>query len=194
MGTLTDVIRFALDAYGEARRKDGAPLIFHAMEAANIAATLTQDMEVMAAAMLHDAVEDTQTELSQIRARFGDRVAHLVDAETENKYRHLPPAVSWRRRKEETIARLRAAEDRDTQIVFLGDKLSNMRSFYRYKCQYGNAFWTGFNQKDPAEHHWYYRTIAQELTELKNTPAWREYDWLIRQVFEEDSLPDAPQA
>lgn len=186
MGLLTDAMAFAAAAHGEARRKgDGVPAILHAMEAAVVAASLTQDEEVLAAAVLHDTVEDAGADLGDIRARFGPRVAALVGAESEDKMRHLPPGRSWRARKEAAIAGLLAAEDPGVAVVTLGDKLSNLRSLYRCKEEKGAAMWDAFHQKDPAQHHWYYRTIAGALSPLARTAAWREYDWLIRQVFEE---------
>ena len=76
--------------------------------------------------------------------------------------------------------------------VVLGDKLSNMRAFYRGKLKLGPKMWELFNQKDPRQHHWYYRSIACALESLADTPAWREYDWLIGQVFEEGDEGPSP--
>lgn len=187
MGRLTDAMNFAIAAHGEVRRKgDGLPAVLHAMEAAAVAASLTSDEEVLAAAVLHDTVEDAGVDLEDIRARFGERVAGLVWAESEDKMRGLPPEESWRARKEAAIARLRDAQDPGVAMVALGDKLSNLRSFYRAREEKGEAMWQAFHQKDPRQHHWYYRTIAGILSPLAATAAWREYDWLIRQVFEEE--------
>lgn len=186
MGILTEAMCFAVDAHGEERRKgDGTPMVLHAMEAAAIAATLTGDDEVIAAAVLHDTVEDAHVKPEEIESRFGQRVAWLVSVETEDKHRDQPAAKTWRARKEETLARLGASPDRAVAIVVLSDKLSNMRSFYRGVCVQGNAFFDRFNQKDPQAHHWYYRAIADALSQLADTPAWREYDFLIKRVFGE---------
>ena len=186
MELLSEAMTFAIAAHGETLRKgDGTPAILHAMEAAAIAATLTGDKEVLAAAVLHDTVEDAGADLEDIRARFGNRVAALVGAETEDKMRHLPAAQSWRGRKEAAVARLKAAEDPGVAMVTLGDKLSNMRSLLRSKEEKGAAMWDAFHQKDPQQHHWYYREIAGALSALAHTAAWREYDWLIRKVFED---------
>lgn len=100
MGRLTDAMNFAIAAHGEVRRKgDGLPAVLHAMEAAAVVASLTSDEEVLAAAVLHDTVEDAGVDLEDIRARFGERVAGLVWAESEDKMRGLPPEESWRARK-----------------------------------------------------------------------------------------------
>lgn len=195
MELLNDAMTFAIAAHGGALRKgDGSPAILHAMEAAAVAATLTDDAEVLAAAVLHDTVEDAGADLEELRARFGPRVAALVGAETEDKMRHLPPAASWRARKEAAIQRLRRAEDPGVAVVTLGDKLSNLRSFYRNKERQGSAMWAHFHQTDPEEHHWYYRTIADVLSPLAASAAWREYDWLIRKVFEENEDESASSA
>ena len=70
MGLLAEAMTFAIAAHGETRRKgDGSPAILHAMEAAAVAATLTADQEVLAAAVLHDTVEDAGADLEEIRAR-----------------------------------------------------------------------------------------------------------------------------
>lgn len=186
MSLLTQAMAFAVAAHGDTLRKgDGSPAILHAMEAAAVAASLTGDQEVLAAAVLHDTVEDTGADLAEIRTRFGGRVAELVGADTEDKMRDLPPDQTWRRRKEQTIAHLKMAEDPGVAIVTLGDKLSNMRALYRQKRERGSAVWESFHQKDPEQHHWYYRTIAQAMWTLSDTAAWQEYDWLIRQVFDE---------
>ena len=124
-------------------------------------------------------------DLEEIRARFGDRVAALVGAETEDKMRSVPPGQSWKARKEAAIAGLRGAKDPGVAIIALGDKLSNMRALYRSRGQKGEAMWEAFHQRDPEQHHWYYRTIAGVLAPLADTAAWQEFDWLIGQVFEE---------
>lgn len=189
MGLLTDAMNFAIAAHGDTLRKgDGLPAILHAMEAAVVAASVTGEEEVLAAAVLHDTVEDAGVTPEEIRARFGERVAALVRAETEDKMRHLPPSASWRARKEATIERMRDGTDPGAACITLGDKLSNMRSFYRIKQRKGASMWEGFNQQDPKQHHWYYRTIADVLSNLSDTAAWQEYDWLIREVFEEDRV------
>ena len=140
MGRLTDAMNFAIAAHGEVRRKgDSLPAVLHAMEAAAVAASLTSDEEVLAAAVLHDTVEDAGVDLEDIRARFGERVAGLVWAESEDKMRGLPPEESWRARKEAAIARLRDARDPGVAMVALGDKLSNLRSFYRAREEKGEA-------------------------------------------------------
>ncbi len=186
MELVSRAIIFAVKAHdGMRRKRSDTPYILHPMEAAAIVGSLTAEQEVIAAAALHDVVEDTSITLDGIAAEFGPRVAALVAAETENKRPGIPPEQSWRQRKEEAIAFLRSGADRDAKMIFLGDKLANMRSIYQQWSQVGDAVWQGFHQTDPAQHAWYYRAIAEATRELEDSPAWREYDALIRIVFEE---------
>ena len=86
---------FAVKAHaGTERRGKGFPYIVHPMEAVAIAATITSDQEILAAAALHDTVEDTDVTIDQIRCEFGDRVASLVKAETDVVFENRPEEES----------------------------------------------------------------------------------------------------
>ena len=178
--TLLDrAIRFAVAAHsGVERRGKGFPYIVHPMEAMAIAATMTPDQEILAAAALHDVVEDTDVTLDDLRSRFGDRVAQLVDTESD----HFKDDLDWRARKEDSLKRLRGAT-RDEKIVALGDKLSNMRAIARDYAVQGDALWNLFHVNDPREHEWHYRGLADALRDLKDTFAFQEFETLINQVF-----------
>ena len=76
MSLFDDAARFAVDAHaGMLRKGDAIPYVLHPFEVASIAATITTDEEVLAAALLHDTVEDADASLDRIRELFGDRVA-----------------------------------------------------------------------------------------------------------------------
>ena len=86
MTKLDHAIKFATDAHaGQKRKMTNTPYILHPLEAAAIVASITTDEDVICAAVLHDTVEDTDVKAETIRSEFGDRVAELVSAETENK-------------------------------------------------------------------------------------------------------------
>ncbi len=174
---------FAVKAHaGTERRGKGFPYIIHPMEAAEIVSTITSDPELLAAAILHDVVEDTGTTVEDLRAAFGDRIADLVASESDTFQEGLSEAESWHGRKEEGIRRLRTAS-RDAKIVALGDKLSNMRAIARDYSLKGDAFWSLFHVSDPREHAWRYRGLADALRELEDTFAFQEFERLINQVF-----------
>ena len=106
------------------------------MEVASIIVSLTTDVNVMIVGLLHDVVEDAGVLPEEVREKFGDRVAELVASETENKRPDRPAAETWRLRKEESLVELAAAQDNGIKILWLGDKLSNIRSLYAdYKEQ-----------------------------------------------------------
>lgn len=181
---LDRAVLFATRAHSNnIRKKDGAPYILHPMEVASIAGSITTDEEVLAAALLHDTVEDAGVTLEQIRAQFGNRVAALVASETEDKHRDRSPAETWRQRKEESLAALRSAEDPGVRVLWLSDKLANMRSFARQYEREGDGLWKGYNQSDPAQQAWYYKTVEALTSSLKDTDAWKQLHTLNARVF-----------
>ena len=185
MELVSEAIVFAVKAHDGMRRKKGnSPYILHPMEAAVIVGTMTDDQSLIAAAALHDVVEDADISMEEIEERFGARVRELVQSETEDKRADLPPTETWRVRKEESLTVLKNTEDIGVLMVWLGDKLANMRAIYRDFKVEGNAMWQRFNQKDVAEQAWYYRSIASLTERLSDTSAWLEYKTLTELVFE----------
>ena len=182
--TLLDrAIVFAVKAHaGTERRGKGFPYIVHPMEAVEIVATITPDQELLAAAALHDTVEDTNVTIEQIRAEFGDRIASLVGAETDLVIEGQSEQDSWHDRKRAAIDRLSKAS-RDAKIVAMGDKLSNMRAIARDYAVQGDALWSLFHATDPKDHEWHYRGLADALRELKDTFAFHVFEYLINKVF-----------
>lgn len=184
MELVSEAIAFAVKAHdGMRRKKSNAPYILHPMEAAVIVGTMTDDQNLIAAAALHDVVEDAEISIVEIEEKFGKRVRELVESETEDKRADLPPAETWRIRKEESLKLLKNTDDIGVLMVWLGDKLANMRSLYRdFKIE-GNDMWQRFNQKDASEQAWYYRSIVDFTERLSNTSAWLEYKTLTELVF-----------
>ena len=180
---LDRAIIFAVKAHsGTERRGKGYPYIVHPLEAVEIVATMTKDQELLAAAALHDTVEDTDVTIEQIRAEFGDRVAELVASESDEMPAGVSEEDSWHSRKQAAIDRL-AIAGREAKMVALGDKLSNMRAIARDYAVQGDDLWNLFHVKDPKEHEWHYRGLAEALKELDGTIAYQEFLKLINQVF-----------
>lgn len=179
-------IVFATRAHsGTYRKGTNIPYIVHPIEAAAIVATITDDPDMIAAAVLHDVVEDTDATVDEIRLFFNDRIADLVEAESEDKRKDRPAQETWMVRKMETLEFLRNEADRDAKILALADKLSNMRAIHRDQNTIGDKLWERFNEKDKSKHGWMYRQVAIALSELSDTFAWQEYDELVRKTFEE---------
>ena len=184
MNKTEKAILFATKAHaGSFRKGKTKPYILHPLEAMPTVADMTVDEEVLAAAVLHDTVEDTNTSAAEIKREFGDRVASLVASESEDKREDRPAEETWKTRKQETLDHLEGASH-EVKLICLGDKLSNMREIYRDYVRLGDDLWQRFNQKDKIQHCWYYSGIYSILqAEFGDVPAIREYAELLEKVF-----------
>jgi guanosine-3',5'-bis(diphosphate) 3'-pyrophosphohydrolase len=125
-----------LRAYAAARqahagqvRRTGDPYITHPLAVAHILAGYGLDAQTIAAALLHDALEDTDLSLDQVRADFGDTVAELIDGVTKLdrvSYGNLEEAQAA------TIRKMVIAMARDVRVLLikLADRLHNVRTLY----------------------------------------------------------------
>ena len=166
MNLLEEAIIYATIMHqGKVRKFGGSPYILHPLEVAQILSTMTDDDEVITAGILHDIVEDTDGTLMEIEKRFGERVAQLVDYESENEYPAEERKDTWKRRKEEALQGLKNNGDVGLRMLWLADKLSNIRSLAGNYSEKGEAVWQELHQDDPAMNRWYYKSVA-EIVEL----------------------------
>ena len=181
MNILEEAIIYATILHqGKVRKLDGSPYILHPLEVSQILSTMTDDEEVITAGILHDIVEDTDGTLAEIEKRFGERVAELVASESEEKKSGKASRMSWKRRKEESLKALKNSKDMGTKMLWLADKLANIRSLAGLYSEKGEAVWQEFNEPDPDEQRWYYSSTAEILElELNKTAAFKE---LIKHV------------
>lgn len=174
-GILADAVAFAAKAHaGQVRKGTKTPYIVHPMEAAAVAATMTDDPVVLAAAVLHDVLEDTDCTADDVRRLFGPEVLALIEGDTEDKRADRPAAETWETRKQETVDYVKNRATVREKMIVLADKLSNLRAIYRDLSAMGPALWERFNQKDPAKHKWYYTAVIGACAELSGTEAFRE--------------------
>ena len=185
MTLVSDAMIFAACAHdGMLRKGTNVPYIVHPVEVAAIASTLTDDPEILAAAVLHDVIEDCGVSGQELAQRFGARVAELVLSETQECCGD--PRLTWEARKRAAIAHI-AAGDHASKVIALSDKLSNMRAIRRDFERDRERMFARFHQHDKRRHAWYYRSCASLLKdELGDTDAWRELNEHIRHVFTED--------
>ncbi|MCR4841883.1 MAG: HD domain-containing protein [Eubacterium sp.] len=177
-------LQFAAVAHkGQLRKGGRIPYFAHVLEASGIVHKISDEAELIAAAALHDVVEDAGVTVDELRERFGDHVADLVASVSENKRSHLPAAETWEIRKKEALEALREA-GLETKTLVLGDKLSNMRSCKRDHDVEGDAMWEKFNCKDKRMQKRYYHDVLDALGELSDTYAYKELKTLIDDVFE----------
>ena len=181
---VSEAIAFSTKAHdGMRRRKSELPYILHPMEVGVIVGTMTDNQEAIAAGILHDVVEDAGVTIEEIGDKFGARVMELVASETENKREELPPEQTWRIRKEESIEKLRTTNDIEVLMLWIGDKLSNIRAIYRDYLIEGDALWKKFHQSDVSVQAWYYRSILKYTERLSGTLAWVEYKTIVEKIF-----------
>jgi len=160
---------------GKTRKLHNIPYILHPMEVAQILATLTEDEEIITAGILHDIVEDTDGSMEEIESRFGKRVAALVSSESEPKYPGENKTATWKRRKDESLQVLQNSKDIGVKMLWLADKLANLRSIAQSYSEQGEELWKKLNQPDPKMHQWYYKTIAETVElSLNKTGAFKE--------------------
>ena len=146
----------------------------------------------MAAAALHDTIEDTDITYDELREAFGERVAKLVHEESDQLNGEVftggaNESETWHARKQAAINRL-AASSHDAKIVAMGDKLSNMRIIARDYSVIGDELWKRFHVDDPQEHAWHYYGLMQSLSAVSDTAAFQEFATLVKQVFADKIL------
>lgn len=126
--TLARAYEFAAHAHRLQRRKgpQGAdyPYMNHLCEVTALAAEATSDIDVLVAAALHDVVEDRHATLDELRARFGDRAAHFVEALTDKPEWDLLTTAERKRLQAEALE----AKCDGAKIVKLADQISNLRA------------------------------------------------------------------
>ena len=125
MGLVLRAARFAAWKHRDQRRKGrgAVPYINHPLDLAHVLwfEGGVTDPVVLAAALLHDTLEDTQTALQELQGEFGERVAAIVMEVTDE------PTINWRARKKLQISRARLASVEAKQVK-LADKICNLRS------------------------------------------------------------------
>ena len=185
---IEEAICFAAEAHkGSVRKGNKLPYIIHPIETMMLTARMTGDNDVIAAAALHDVVEDTKYTIEDMREKFGERIAGFIDMESENKREGIPKKDSWKVRKQESLEH-EANASREAKLVMLADKISNMRSTLHDYREKGEEIWLKFNMKDPKEQEWYYRGVGNVLAELSDLPEYKEYISIVNEVFAKKRL------
>ena len=142
---------------GHVRKVTEIPYISHLLAVTSIALEYGADEDEAIAALLHDAVEDAggQPRLEDIRLRFGDRVAEIVDGCTDTDVTPKPP---WKERKEVYIAHLAQASP-SVLLVSCSDKLHNARAIVADFRGLGDSLWSRFRGGQEGT-LWYYRALV----------------------------------
>ena len=86
---INDAISFAINVHRNQYRKSGEPYYYHLIEVAKILTEIKLDNSSIASGLLHDSIEDTNTSLDEIKDKFGNEIANLVNGSTKIKYTAL---------------------------------------------------------------------------------------------------------
>jgi (p)ppGpp synthase/HD superfamily hydrolase len=157
-----DALDLALEAHAhQVRKGTGVPYVSHLLQVVGIALEHGADEDVAIAAVLHDAVEDTPVTVGELRERFGERVATIVDGCSDAEGPGQKPP--WKERKLRYLEHLRHA-DADASLVSGADKLHNARSILADLRTLGPALWDRFNASRD-EILWYYGEIVKALAD-----------------------------
>jgi len=177
---LDAALTFAACAHAVQKRKStDVPYIVHPVGVMLVLLESGEaDPELLAAALLHDTVEDTGVTLAQLREQFGARVAEIVEGCSEPDKR-----APWEERKQHTVNYLKTAP-RAIQLVSAADKLHNLRSMAADHAELGDALWARF-KRGRTEIAWYYQAVTASLKEgeLRAHPLIRELDRAVESFF-----------
>ena len=151
-------MRIAAKAHRHHHRKGSdLPYLTHPAHAAMILLRAgIHDDEILAAALLHDVVEDTDHTLERLAADFPPKVVQLVAAMTERKHDPDGRKRSWQERKDDHLRHI-AAEPWEARAIVLADKLHNLGSMV-VDLEGGADLWSRFNAP-PDRILWYHREM-----------------------------------
>ena len=178
MNTIEKAFQFALNKHeGQYRKGTNIPYITHPFAVAMILKHHEYSDDVVAAGLLHDTLEDTETTEQEVMEQFGETVLELVRGASEED-----KTLSWEERKRHTIETL-PLNNMDQLAVIVADKLHNLRSIQEEIDKTGDAVWGRFN-RGKREQSWYYTSIANALKPvMKNMRLARKLDAEVAKVF-----------
>ncbi|OGI48411.1 MAG: phosphohydrolase [Candidatus Muproteobacteria bacterium RIFCSPHIGHO2_01_60_12] len=169
------------------RKGTDIPYVSHLLAVASIVLEHGGNEDEAIAALLHDAIEDQAKNYPggalalrrDIRKKFGDAVAEIVDGCTDADTVPKPP---WRERKERYIAHIRVASP-SMRLVSAADKLHNARAVLRDYQLLGDTLWSRFNpEAGKGGSLWYYREIVKALRDASSSPLIDELDRVVTEL------------
>lgn len=158
---------FAFRAHQDSVRKGSKiPYITHPLDVASILLRYNVSENLIAAALLHDVVEDEGVSYEELEASFGEKIKNLVKAVSEPlDLIHSDPdkTKSWRKRKEHTLNSLKNA-NYETKILSCADKLANIIDMIHDFEEQGDVIWDRFNAPK-SDQKWYYTSLVEVFEE-----------------------------
>lgn len=166
LSKIISAYEFAAKAHANQFRSSGEPYITHPLAVSFILLELGMDTDTICAAMLHDVVEDTDVTLEEVKKRFGQDVAMLVDGVT--KLGKIP-LFTKEEQQAENVRKILLAMSQDIRVIIikLCDRLHNMRTLhYRPAHKQRNTALETMNIYAPIAHRLGMRTIKEEIEDL----------------------------
>ncbi|MBD5139641.1 MAG: bifunctional (p)ppGpp synthetase/guanosine-3',5'-bis(diphosphate) 3'-pyrophosphohydrolase [Ruminococcus sp.] len=166
LSKIISAYEFAAKAHANQFRSSGEPYITHPLAVSFILLELGMDTDTICAAMLHDVVEDTDVTLEEVKKRFGQDVAMLVDGVT--KLGKIP-LFTKEEQQAENVRKILLAMSQDIRVIIikLCDRLHNMRTLhYRPAHKQRNTALETMNIYAPIAHRLGMRTIKDEIEDL----------------------------
>ncbi len=176
---LQQAFTYASDLHAKQKRKGkDVPYISHLMGVAAIVLEQGGSENQTIGALLHDAVEDQDATVEEIRKRFGDEVAQIVEGCTDAEGE---PKPEWRGRKEKYIAHLSEA-GQSVWLVAAADKLYNAHNILEDYRKEGESLWKRFTTGKRDDTLWYYRTLAKTFRENYPSPLTDELGRVVSEL------------
>lgn len=147
---------------GQYRKISRIPYVMHPIQVADLVHTYTDDNEIIAAALLHDVLEDCKdVSFKILQKEFGDRIARIVSEislASKKKYK------SWKKRKEAYLSKIKKAS-KEALIIVAVDKMTNFKTYFEALKKDKITLAQHFGGT-PDEYRWYYTEIGNILISI----------------------------
>ena len=185
MNVVEKSLKFAVLAHKNQVRKAERekPYIVHPIDVANILKEYGCSDNIIAAGLLHDILEDTLYDFEFIKKEFGEEIANLVNAATEQN-----KDSSWEERKKATIDKIKNMT-LEEKLVLCADKISNLEDMYILFNIKGKKDFSSFKRSEKKQ-KWYYDNLYNSFVFKDNHEIFDRLKSLINKVYNEDFKPN----
>lgn len=186
MSLVSKALVFATTHHKDMLRKGTQiPYMAHLLNVCRLLAEKGCREEVLAAALLHDVVEDTPVTIGEVRELFGADVAFLVEGATElyklqKQQTEKDGKETWEERKQHTLGFVTGEATPEQLSIILADKLDNAASVHRDVRRIGESVWKRFNATKEKQ-EWYYRSLLRAFRQR----AEKESDPVLSELLQE---------
>jgi len=161
----------------QTRKGSETPYINHLLAVAAIVGENGGTEDEVIAALLHNAIEDTDETKESLSERFGENVAEIVEGCSDADAIPKPP---WKVRKETYIAHIKTAPP-SALVVSSADKLHNARSILSDYREVGEGLWSRFRGGREGT-LWYYRALVEAYESVGSSPVIEEFERVVEEI------------